>query len=140
WHRSRCIKRGGAVTILSLDEQEAEQRFRVEPVDAATPETVFERRWAEAIIGQVMEKVRAELSAAGQPERFEVLKDFLVCDSDSASYAQVAERLSLSVSATTSAIHRLRSRFRQLFREEVAQTVASPDEVDDEIRCLIGAL
>jgi RNA polymerase sigma-70 factor (ECF subfamily) len=140
WHRSRCIKRGGAVTILSLEEQQAEQRFLVEPVDEATPEKVFERRWAETVLEQVMEKVRKEVTTAGQPERFELLKDFLVRDSGSASYAQVAKQLGLSLSATTSAIHRLRSRFRQLFREEIAHTVASPDEIDDEIRCLISAL
>jgi RNA polymerase sigma factor (sigma-70 family) len=140
WDRSQRLKRGGGTTILSLDDDQAEERFRMEPVEGITPEKIFERRWAETVLEQVMEKVRSELEASGNGERFTLFKDFLVRDPGAASYSELAERLGMSVSATTSAIHRLRGRFRQLFREEIAQTVASPDEVDEEIRCLIAAL
>jgi RNA polymerase sigma factor (sigma-70 family) len=140
WDKSRSVKRGGRATVLSLDDGEAEQRFLREPADEATPEKIFERRWAETVLQQVMDKLREEVSASGRPERFDLLKDFLIRDSAKVSYAEVAEKLGLSVSATTSAIFRLRTRFRDLFREEIAQTVATPGEVDEEIRHLISAL
>jgi RNA polymerase sigma-70 factor (ECF subfamily) len=139
WRRSQRVKRGGAIALFSLDEQDAEQRFVAEPLDDATPERLFLRRWVDTVLDQVMDRLREELTANGYAGRFEILRDFLVRDSG-VSYEEVAEQLGLSLNAAGSVIHRLRSRFRQLFRHEIAQTVASPDEVDDEIRCLLGAL
>lgn len=140
WDKQNRLKRGGGADTFSLDAVTAEERYRLEPLDAATPEAIFERRWAESVIAQVVERLRAVFEADGQKGRFEVLKDFLMGDPAETSYADAATRLGLSVSAVTSAIHRLRAQFREVFRDEIAQTVATPDQVDGEIRELLAAL
>ena len=134
------LKRGGGAKLLSLDEDAAEARYESEPRHDESPERIFERRWANAVVEQVAARLTGEFTVGGQAERFYVLKDFLLGDPREVSYDQAAARLGLSVSAVTSAIHRMRSRFRELFRAEIASTVASPEEVDEEIRYLLGAL
>lgn len=140
WDKAQRLKRGGGREIVSFDGMSVEERYQFEPPDEATPERLFERRWAQAVLAQAVSRMGAESRAAGMERRFEVLKDFLMGDAGSASYEGAAARLDLTVSAVTSAIHRLRGRFREVFREEIAHTVTSPQEVEEEIRHLLVAL
>ena len=140
WKRSQCLKRGGGVPLLSLDERDAEGRYLHEPVDDLTPERAFERRWAEALLQQVLARLRAEFVAARQAERYDLLKGCLTHDWDSPPDPELAGRLGLGVSGLKSAIHRMRQRYGEIFREEIADTVAGPEEVDAEIRHLFAVL
>jgi DNA-directed RNA polymerase specialized sigma24 family protein len=136
WDKSQAQRRGGGVPVISLDEAAAEQRYQLEPVDYTTPETLFDRRWAQAVMGVVLDRLAAEMDEA----RFEVLKGFLLEDKGAGSYEAAAGQLGISVAATTSAIYRMRGRFRALLFQEVANTVDTPDEVEPELRHLLKAL
>jgi len=139
WHRSQTQKRGGGATIFSLEAEQAEERYSHEPVDGRTPEKIYDQRWAQALVEQVMTRLQGEFSETGKTERFDMLKAFLL-DDDAVSQAEIAKRLGMSESAVKSALHRMRQRYGELFREEIANTVASPAEIDDEIRELFAAL
>ncbi len=136
WEKSQAQRRGSGVKALSLDEAAGARRYALEPADNATPETLFERRWAQTVIDVVIDRLARETDE----KRFEVLKEFLLEDKGTVSYDDAATQLGLSVSAVTSAIHRMRGRFRSLFFEEVAHTVERPEDVDDELRHLLSAL
>ena len=136
WDRAQAQKRGGGVQIISFDEATAEERYRLEPVEQVTPETIFERRWAQTVMGLVIDRLAAET----EEQRFEVLKRFLLEDKGAVSYEEAASRLGMSVAAITSAISRMRARFRALLFEEIANTVESPNAVEQEIRQLLVAL
>lgn len=140
WDRSQRLKRGGGVTFLSMASGEAEERYSDIPADSSTPETLFERRWAETVLEQVMIALEKEYLAAGYGERFQRLKVFLVDVRGALPFVEAANELRLSESAVKSFVHRLRQRYRELLRAEIAQTVQSPDEVDGEIRHLLSAL
>jgi RNA polymerase sigma-70 factor (ECF subfamily) len=140
WQRGQRLKRGGGLEILSLEAQSEEERFLSEPVDELSPERVFAQRWAHLVLERVVSRLENEFAAAGRSERFECLKPFLSGDNVGNSYADTAAKLGTSVPAVTSIIHRTRDRYRELFREEIAQTVANPSEIDDEIRHLLAAL
>ena len=137
WRKGQRQRRGGGQMILSLD---AEERFAAEPADHATPETIYARRWAGAVLARVHERLRAECEAEGQSGRFDVLKAYLLHDGEAPSYADAAAALVLSDSALKSAIFRLRRRYGEVFRDEIAQTVDDPREVETEIRELLAAL
>ena len=134
--KSQAQRRGGGQRVLSLDEEAAEGRYHLEPVDSATPESIFEQRWAQTVLGVVVERLAAE----SEEKRFEVLKGFLLDDKGDVSYDEAAKQLDLSVAAVTSAIHRMRGRFRALVYEEIANTVETPEEVEPEIRHMLAAL
>jgi RNA polymerase sigma factor (sigma-70 family) len=136
WDKSQTQKRGGGVRVISLDDASAEERYRLEPVEHTTPETLFERRWAETVVGVVLDRLAAETDE----KRFEVLKRFLLEDKGAVSYDDAAAQLGLSVAAVTSAIHRMRARFGALLLEEVSNTVGTPDAVESELRHLLEAL
>ena len=138
--KARRLKRGGGAEIISLEADATEERYAAGLLHSESPEKVFERRWAQAVVEQVAKRLAAELQAAGLANRFEILKDFLMGDPGNISYEDAAMKLGMSVSAVTSAIHRLRARFRELFRAEIANTVETPAEIDDEIRHLAAAL
>ena len=142
WKRVQRQKRGGGRESFSLDQLEAEERYRIEPVDHLTPEKLFERRWAEALLARVLERLQAECDGdgPGRARRFEVVKVFLLEDKGTLPLADAAAQLGLSVIATKGLVHRLRTRYRDLFREEIEHTVATPAEVEDEIRHLFQAL
>ena len=114
-------------------------RYRTEPAGGLTPEQLFERRWTLALLQQVMARLREEFEAKGKGPLFDRLRDFLVGEKGT-GYAQAAEELGLSEGAVKVAVHRLRQRYRELLREEIGRTVATPEEVDEEIRSLFAAL
>ena len=138
WDRARAVKRGGGQVFLSLDE--IESRYRLEPADSVTAERIYERRWALTLLEQVMKRLRAEHAQAGKAEFYEQLKGCLTVEKVAASYADLAARLHMTEGAIKVAIHRLRQRYREVLRDEIAQTVSSPAEVEEEIRHLFAAL
>jgi len=141
WDRARRQKRGGGQQILSLENTEdAEAGYQHLPSDQATPSQLYDRRWAQAVLETVLRRLREEFEQRDGSGKFEVLMQFLFSDRGEISYADAATRVGLSESATKSAIYRLRQRYGTLFAEEIAQTVAQPEEVDDEIRELLSAL
>ena len=137
--RARAVKRGGGAEVLSLDAQEAEDRYRLEPVDSMDAEMLYERRWAMMLLERAVVRLRDEMAVAGKAELFERLKGFVAGERE-VRCGQVAAQSGLSESATKSAVHRLRQRYRELVREEIAHTVADPAEIDTEIRYLIALL
>jgi RNA polymerase sigma-70 factor (ECF subfamily) len=136
WDKSQAQRRGGGARMLSLDEAGAQLRYQTEPLDHVTPETLFERRWAQTVMGAVLDRLAKETDEA----RFEVLKGFLLEDKGAVSYEAASLRLAMTVPAITSAIHRMRARFRALLFEEVANTVDTPQDVEQELRHLLAAL
>ncbi len=137
--RVRAKKRGGGRAIVSLDATDAEGRYRTEPADDLTPEKLFERRWALALLQQVMGRLRAEFEAKGKDRLFDRLRGFLVGDKGG-GYRRAADELGLSEGAVKVAVHRLRQRYRELLHEEIGRTVTAPEEVEEEIRALFTAL
>ncbi len=140
WNRAQRQKRGGGVQMFSLDAESAEVQYQLDPQTNLTPEVLFERRWAQRLVECVTERLQQEAATGPKRQRFDELKAFLLDDPDAGSYLEVAQKLQMTEGAVKSAVHRLRQRARELFREEIAQTVSRPSEIDDEIRHLFGAL
>jgi RNA polymerase sigma-70 factor (ECF subfamily) len=138
--RARAEKRGGGHSLISLDEVEAEKKFAQEPVDKSTPEKIFERRWAMALLDKVLERLRQEHEATGRLRLFESLRWFLSEEPAEQSQAQIGAQLGLSTGAVKQAVRRLRQRYRELLHEEVADTVATAADIDDEVRHLVAVL
>ncbi|MBI2929021.1 MAG: sigma-70 family RNA polymerase sigma factor [Verrucomicrobia bacterium] len=138
--RESAQKRGGGVPVLSLDDTTAEARYQLEPRDDLTPDRVFERRWAYALLEQVLVLLRGEFVRAGKGPLFEALRPFLVGEAEGISYVEVAARLGLTEAAAKMTVTRMRRRYRELLRAEVAHTVADPREIDEELRHLMAAL
>jgi RNA polymerase sigma factor (sigma-70 family) len=136
--RQRASKRGGGM-VVPLEFSSGEERYQREPAHDETPERIFERRWALSVLDRVVEKLRDEFVQHGRPEHFERLKVFLLGQSD-APYAALAHELNTSAGALKVAIHRLRKRYRELFRQEIADTVADPADVESELRHLAAVL
>jgi RNA polymerase sigma-70 factor (ECF subfamily) len=136
--RYRASKRGGGA-VLPFEFSSGEHRYQREPSHDETPERIFERRWALTVLDRVVEKLHDEFVHHGRPEHFERLKVFLLGQSD-APYAALAREMNTSEGALKVAIHRLRKRYRELFRQEIADTVADPAEVETELRYLAGVL
>jgi RNA polymerase sigma-70 factor (ECF subfamily) len=138
--RARAQKRGGGRPVLSLDFQAGESQFQREPADPATPETLFERRWALTLLEQTLGRLRQEFASAGKEKLFATLKGTLTGDDSGVPYAQLAAQLDVSEQAVKVAVHRLRRRYAELLRAEITQTVADPREVEDELRDLFAAV
>jgi RNA polymerase sigma-70 factor (ECF subfamily) len=138
WEKQRAQKRGSGRAVLSLDFAAGESRFRSEPLDQLTPERLFDKQWALTLLEQVLGGLRQEYATAGQSRQFEVLKAFLA--GSAAGYAEAAAQLGLTENATRVAAHRLRQRYRERLRAEIAHTVDGPEEVDDEVRRLFEVL
>jgi RNA polymerase sigma factor (sigma-70 family) len=134
------IKRGGGTTVVSWDAATAEERFDSEPKDEATPELIYEKRWALTLLENVLSKLGEELTAAGKERVFAELKNHLWGDKGEESYAVIAARLEMTEGALKVAAHRLRQRYRELLRKEVAHTVARHEEIDEELRYLISVI
>ena len=140
WDRSQAQKRGGDKKTLSLDFNAAASRYEREPEHSLSPEKLFERSWALTILTRAMERLRAESAASDKQRLFDCLKIYLTAEKDAISYRDVAEKLEMTEGAVKVAVHRLRQRYRELVREEIAQTVTTEAQVDEEIRDLFDAL
>jgi hypothetical protein len=139
WHRERAEKRGGGVPLLSLDAPvDAEERYLNEPKTHITHEKVFDARWGLTLMDRAFDRLRDEYAAKNAAELFDCLKHFLAAESGDEGYAAPAEKLGMTSSHVAVAVHRLRQRFRECVRAEVADTVANPAEVEDEMRELFG--
>ena len=135
----QALKRGGGRTFVPIDFDDAERRYSNEPAHDQTPERLFERRWALALLDRVLNRLCGEYEAAGKDGLFARLKGYLT-GSDPSSYAEAALMLGISEGAIKVAVHRLRKRYRDLLRDEIAQTLDHPTHIDDEIRALFFAL
>ena len=138
--QARRLKRGGGQTTISWDSQAAEVRYRLEPADLVTPEQVYDRRWALTLLETVLARLAEEQSAAGKERAFAQLKDYLWGEARETSYGEAAAHLGMTEGAVKVTVHRLRRRLRDLLREEVAHTVSASEEIDEELRYLIGAI
>jgi RNA polymerase sigma factor (sigma-70 family) len=138
--RATARKRGGGQILISLDQDVAEGRYRKELAADLSPEKLFDRRWAQSILEQALRRLHAEFGAENQPESYAVLKAFEPGEQLTMSYAEAAAKLGISESALKSKIHRMRQRHRELVREEIAQTVCTATEVDEELRHLMAVL
>jgi len=138
--KQQAQKRGGGVKFIALDDQDAEERYQAEPADLLDPAKVFERRWAMTLLDRTLTRLETEFAGPGRKERFVELQVFLSGDPDAASYAEVGKRLRITEGAVKVAVLRLRQRFGELLRAEIASTVATPEEVEEELRHLFTTL
>lgn len=138
--KAGAAKRGGGAVIFSLDTEDVEARFAHDLASIGPPDREFDRRWATTILDQALVRLQAEFSGAGKVAMFEVLKPYLSAAPETGDYENIARRLDLSSGAVAVTVHRLRQRYGELVRAEIAETVASPDEVEEELRELFAAL
>jgi RNA polymerase sigma-70 factor (ECF subfamily) len=139
WDRAHAQKRGGFTSIVSIDQTQAESRFAAEPSHNVQPDVLFDRQWALTLLERAMRQVEQEYMATGRARLFEALRGLLVKDDSGSPYAEFATRLNLTEPAVKMAVHRLRARYRDVLREEIAQTVNSPAELEEELRHLFSA-
>lgn len=140
WDKVRTQKRGGGRTNVPIQLDTAETRYGIDPQDTRTPEQAFEYRWAVTLLDEVLKRLQAEYQRRGQQALFTALKSCLVGEGNTQPYADLAAQLGMGIAAVKVAVHRLRQRYRELLRAEVAETLASPEEVDAEMRYLFGVL
>jgi len=140
WHKARTQKRGGGQSLVSWEELKDGDRESFEPHDEATPERVFNRRWALTLLELAIQQLHKEYMAARKAELFEKLKEYLTAGAAEKTYQELAAELNISPGAVKVAVHRLRRRFGDLVRLQISKTVANPDEIDEEIRQLFVAL
>lgn len=131
--RATALKRGGGMTHVALNADEAEQTCVVDPATEVTPEVLFERQWALTLLDTVLKKLRQEYESSGRERVFDALKDRLSADGDAGTLAQTAATLGMNEGAVKVAVFRLRQRYRRILHEEIALTVDSPREVNEEI-------
>jgi len=135
-----AVKRGGGQSLISLDESEGEARLRMEPQNDSTPEKLYEREWAMTLLDRAQLRLREEYAEAGHVALHDRLKSLSLTEKNESSLAQAALEQGMTQSALKSAIHRLRARYRELVREEVAHTVSDPAELQEEARHLIAVI
>jgi RNA polymerase sigma factor (sigma-70 family) len=135
--KKRAQKRGRGSVPIFLDLASAEQRFDLEPAGVITPDKAFDQQWATALLNTVLDRLESEYQREGKSELFTRLKSALIGTREAQPYGILAERLGVHEGAVRTAVHRLRKRYRDLIRDEIVQTVSSPDEVDEEMRYLL---
>ncbi len=140
WRKSRREKRGGGATVLSLDDADFSDAVRGVSDPALSPDEAYAREWARSLVRAAVDRLAAEYEAAGKAKLFAVLRPFIIGDRGEVTYATAAQDAGLSESAVRTAIHRMRQRYGEIFRDEVTQTVTGPGEVEDEIRCLLAVM
>jgi RNA polymerase sigma factor (sigma-70 family) len=140
WDKARRLKRGGGREIISFDAASAEERYQLEPIDQLDAAKLYERRWVTTLFEQVLGRLEQEFRDNGKTELFMSLKGALLCEPDGPTYGELGTQLDLKEDAIKQSVHRMRRRYRELFREEIAQTVAGPGEVEDELNHLFAVL
>ena len=140
WDKARAQKRGGGARLVPLQFDTAETRYGLEPADNNTPERSFELRWALTLLEAVLNRLRGDYKQEGKADLFAALHPCLVGERTAQPYAELAAKMGASQNTVKSLVHRLRLRYRQLLRDEIAQTVARPEEVDEELRHLFAVL
>jgi RNA polymerase sigma-70 factor (ECF subfamily) len=140
WDKSQRLKRGGGREIISFDAVSAEERYRMEPLDCFDAAKLYERRWITTLFDTVLARLEQAFHELGKGQLFDQLKGSLLADEGGASYAELGQQLGLKEDAVKQTVHRMRRRYRELFREEIAQTVAGPGEVEDELKHLFAVL
>ncbi len=138
WDRQHAQKRGGTTPVLSIDQELAESRFASEPAHNLQPDVLFDRQWAMTLLERTMSRLHDEYVASGRARLFELLRGCLAKDESALPYAEIATRLNLTEPAVKMAVQRLRARYREILRAEIADTVASPEEIEEEIRHLFS--
>jgi RNA polymerase sigma-70 factor (ECF subfamily) len=138
--RAMAIKRGRGQRVISLEELRGNERADMEPVDTLTADQIYERRWALTVLEQVLARLEEEYRSAGNGPMFERFEKLLTNEPDRPSQADIAAELAMTENAVKQAFHRFRQRYRSLFREEIAHTVAVPGDIEDELRHLIAVL
>lgn len=136
----RALKRGGGRKVIALDGLDAEARYQLEPVTDLTPERLFDRRWALALLDRVLKRLRDDYARTGRANVYDALKPVLQADPDAPTYAKLGKQLTMTETAVKVAVHRLRTRYREMLREEVAQTVAADADLDAELKDLLNCL
>ena len=139
WDRQHAQKRGGFVPLVPINQEAAESRFVAEPSHNIQPDILFDRQWAMALLGQAMAKLQEEYIASGRAKLFEYLQCCLGRDESALSYGEIAHRMNLTEPAVKMAVQRLRARYREILRGQIANTVSCPEEVEEEIRHLFAA-
>ncbi len=139
WDRANRQKRGGGATLVSLDWQDADTRFQIDPPDNLSPDKLYDRAWAVTMLEKVIARLRDENTNEGKAGLFGELKPFLMVGKSAIPYAQVADSLKLTEGAVRVAVHRLRVRYRELLRDEVRQTISDPTQVEEEMQTLFSA-
>ncbi len=139
WDRARRQKRGGGVLPLSLDWQDADSRYQIDPADHLSPDKIYDRAWAVTLLERVITRLRQENAAEGKALLFERLKPFLMLGRSDIPYTQAAAGLAMTEGAVRVAVHRLRRRYRELLREEIGKTLSDPALVAEEMRALFSA-
>ena len=137
--RARRQKRGAGAALLSLDLQDADMRYQIEPAHQLSPDKLYDRAWVLTLLEQVITRLRNELVSEGKADLFENLKPFLMAGKSAVPGAEVAAKAGLTDGALRVAVHRLRKRYRELLREEIAQTLADPTQAEEEIKALFSA-
>jgi DNA-directed RNA polymerase specialized sigma24 family protein len=140
WGRAKAQKRGGHIKLYSLDVDDGDTRYSREPVDDLSAEKLFERSWARAVLAQAMTRLKAELAASHRQGLFDHLKAYLTAEENAVAYRDAAAAMGMTEGAVKVAVHRLRRRYGELVREGIAQTVATTEQVDEELNALYGAL
>lgn len=140
WDKTRRLKRGGGRDIISFDAASAEERYRLEPIDQFDAAKLYDRRWVTTLFEKVLGRLEQEFRDAGKARLFDRLKSSLLIEDSSLGYAEIGVQLGLKEDAVKQAAHRMRRRYRELFREEIAQTVAGPAEVEDELNHIFAVL
>jgi RNA polymerase sigma-70 factor (ECF subfamily) len=138
WDRQHAQKRGGFHTVVEIDQAMVEARLDAELKQELTPETLFERQWALMMLEQTMTRLGEEYIDTGRAKLFEHLSACLAQSQASVSYAEIARELRLTEAAVKQASYRLRARYREILRSEIAKTVSTPEEIDEELRCLFA--
>jgi RNA polymerase sigma-70 factor (ECF subfamily) len=139
WRRANRQKRGGNQTFVPFDAQAAEDRYSAEPRDELSPDLLYDLRWAGVLLERVVARLRKDYESTGRTAVYTKLQGFLWGRQAETSYAEMSEQLGMNAGAVKVAVHRLRQRFRDLLREEVANTVATQEQIDDELRHLLSA-
>jgi DNA-directed RNA polymerase specialized sigma24 family protein len=140
WDKTKAQKRGGGQRTIPLDLESAESRYMLEPADGLTPDRFYERQWALTLLAQVLDRLQHEYVAKGKQTQFEALKPLLAGETGPGGYEAAARALGASEGAAKVAVHRMRRRYRDLLRAQIAETVSESGEVDDELRSLRAAL